>query len=157
MGSADGLATATHSISGNVVTVDLAAVANAQVLSVALINTKVGTNVGTVDLPVGILRGDTNANRTVNSGDSTQTKARAGQTASAANFRSDVNEDAVINSGDSNIVKASAGTAAIESRKYSSERLVVRLCIWQRESPPSAICISPFEARPSKSCLPGDA
>ncbi len=38
VGSADGLATATHSISGNVVTVNLAAVADAQVLSVALIN-----------------------------------------------------------------------------------------------------------------------
>ena len=47
----------------------------------------------------------------VNSGDSVQTRSRAGQLTDATNFRSDVNEDAVINSGDSNIVKASAGTA----------------------------------------------
>ncbi len=111
VGSADGLATATHSISGNVVTVNLAAVADAQVLSVALINVHSGGNVGTVNIPVGILAGDTNGDRVVNAGDSTQTKSRAGQPTAATNFRSDVNEDGIINSGDSLLVKSHAGNS----------------------------------------------
>jgi hypothetical protein len=109
--SGDGLATATQSVSGNVVTVDLAAVADAQVLSVALINTMSGGNVGTVNIPVGILLGDTNASRAVNAGDTTQTKGFAGQATAAGNFRSDVNLDGIINSGDSGIVKSRAGNA----------------------------------------------
>ncbi len=68
-----------------------------------------GGNVGTVNIPVGILQGDTNGDRIVNSGDSTQTKSRAGQPTDATNFRSDVNEDGIINSGDSLLVKSHAG------------------------------------------------
>ena len=109
--SSDGLATASQSVSGNVVTVNLAAVADTQVLSVALINTMSGSNVGTVNIPVGILLGDTNGDRTVNAGDSTQTKNRSGQPTDATNFRSDVNEDGTVNSGDSLLVKSRAGNA----------------------------------------------
>ena len=109
--STDGLATATHSISGNVVTVNLAAVADAQVLSVALMNVSSGANVGTVTIPMGILLGDTNGDRAVNSGDAVQTRARAGQLTDATNFRSDVNETGNINSGDTTIVRANSGHA----------------------------------------------
>ena len=111
MGSADGLATATRSIAGNVVTVDLAAVADAQVLSVALDRCSAGANVGTVNIPVGILLGDTAGDRVVNAGDSTQTKSRSGQPTSATDFRSDVNEDGIISAGDSAIVKSHSGNS----------------------------------------------
>ena len=111
MASSDGLATATHSISGNVVTVNLAAVADAQVLSVALINVIKRRNVGTVNIPVGILLGDVNADRFVNSGDAVVTRGLSGATTSATNFRNDVNEDGTINSGDSIIVRGRAGNS----------------------------------------------
>ncbi len=109
--STDGLATVSHSISGNVVTVDLAAVTDVQVLSVALINTRVGANVGTVTIPMGILLGDTNASGVVNSGDTLQTRSRGGQLTDAINFRSDVNFDGVVNAGDATVVRSRAGNA----------------------------------------------
>ena len=109
--STDGLATATHSIAGNVVTVDLAAVTDTQVLSVALINTSSGGNVGTITIPMGILLGDTNGDRAVNSGDTIQTRGRAGQLTNATNFRSDVNETGDINAGDTTLVRSRAGNA----------------------------------------------
>ena len=109
--SSDGLATATPSIAGNVVTVDLAAVADAQVLGVTLSAVNDGVNLGNINIPMGVLLGDTNENRAVNVGDTTQTKARAGQVTDATNFRSDVNEDGTVNVGDTNIVKSRAGNA----------------------------------------------
>ena len=62
--------------SGNVVTVDLAAVADAQVLAVALTNTSDGGgNLGNINIPMGILLGDTNGDRVTNAGDTIQTRA----------------------------------------------------------------------------------
>ncbi len=98
--SSNGLATATRSVSGGVVTVDLSAVANAQTLGITLTNTNDGTATGDVPIPMGVLVGDTNGDRFVNAGDATQTRNRAGQTADATNFRSDVNADGLVNSGD---------------------------------------------------------
>ena len=110
--SSDGLATASQSTSGNVVTVDLAAVADAQVLAVALTNTADSpSNLGTITIPMGILLGDTNDSRGVNSGDTVQTRARSGQLTDATNFRSDVNFSGDINAGDTTIVRARSGTA----------------------------------------------
>ena len=108
--SGDGLTTATQSVSGNVITVDLAAVADAQILTVALSNVSSGGNLGSINIPMGILLGDTNGDRiATNSGDTTQTRSREGQTTAAGNFRSDVNEDGVINVGDTTIVRSRAG------------------------------------------------
>ena len=109
--SNDGLATATPTVMDNVVTVDLAAVADAQVLAVALNNTSVGGNLGSINIPVGILLGDTNGDRFVNAGDALQTRNRAGQATDGTNFRSDINEDGFINSGDTTTVRSRAGTA----------------------------------------------
>jgi hypothetical protein len=61
-------------------------------------------------LPVGFLIGDTNGDRVVNSGDSIQTRSRAGQSTTLLNFRYDVNADGVVNSGDTILVRARAGT-----------------------------------------------
>ena len=58
-----------------------------------------------------VLSGDTNANRSVNAADVSQTKSRLGQTVDATNFRSDVNANGSINSGDIAIVKQNSGTS----------------------------------------------
>ncbi len=53
-------------INGSVVTVDLSGVANAQTIVVTLFSVSDGTNTGDVSIPMGVLLGDTNANRPVN-------------------------------------------------------------------------------------------
>ncbi|MDQ6765670.1 MAG: dockerin type I domain-containing protein, partial [Verrucomicrobiota bacterium] len=108
--SVDNLATATQSAVGAVVTINLANVTDAQTINVTLTNVNDGTVTGDVSIPMGILLGDTNGDRFVNSGDAQQTRNRSGLTADATNFRSDVNTDGTINSGDTTIVRARAGT-----------------------------------------------
>ncbi|MDQ6765485.1 MAG: dockerin type I domain-containing protein [Verrucomicrobiota bacterium] len=103
----------TPTVNGTSLTVDLTGVTNAQNVTVTLSNV---TDTASQVLPstsvtVGFLVGDTNGDGIVNSGDSLQTRNRAGQVTSATNFRSDVNEDGFVNSGDSTIVRARSGTA----------------------------------------------
>ena len=62
-------------------------------------------------IPMGVLIGDTNANRTVNAADVAQTKSRLGQTVDGTNFRSDVNANASINAADSALIKGHLGTS----------------------------------------------
>jgi len=93
--------------SGNVVTIPLTNVANAQTINVTLNNVNGSTN---VTIPMRVLIGDTNADAFVNSGDAQQTRNRSGQTTDTTNFRSDVNTDGFVNSGDSVIVRARSGT-----------------------------------------------
>ncbi len=111
--SGAGSVVATPTISENTITVNLSGVTNAQTTTVTVHGV---TDVSSQGLPdtsvsVGFLIGDTNGDRFVNSGDSTQTKNRAGQTTDGTNFRSDVNENGTINSGDSLVVKSRAGTS----------------------------------------------
>lgn len=107
--SSNGLATATQTTSGAVVTISLAAVADQQTLMITLTGVTDGVNTGNVTIPMGILLGDTNGDRFVNTGDSQQTRNRSGLAADATNFRSDVNTDGVINSGDSTIIRGNSG------------------------------------------------
>ncbi len=58
---------------------------------------------------MGVLIGDTNGDRFVNAGDTTQTRNRSGQATTATNFRSDVNADGFINSGDTLVVRSRSG------------------------------------------------
>jgi hypothetical protein len=110
--SSDGQAMVSgFSVNGPVVTVNLTHVTNAQTITISLNSVGDGTNTGNISLPVGILLGDTNNDREVNSGDTSQTKAQSGQVLSTANFREDVNVDGDINSGDTSVVKAKSGTA----------------------------------------------
>ena len=109
--SSNGLADATVSASGAVVTVELTFVANAQTLAINLRDVNDGATTGNVPFPMGVLVGDTNGDRFVNAGDATQTRNRAGQTADATNFRSDVNADGTVNSGDTTAVRSRSGTA----------------------------------------------
>ncbi|MDQ6760146.1 MAG: dockerin type I domain-containing protein [Acidobacteriota bacterium] len=97
----------TVTTSGNVVTIPLTNVANAQTINITLNNVNGATN---LTIPMAVLLGDTNGDGFVNSGDALQTRNRAGQTTDATNFRSDVNLDGFINSGDSTLVRARSGT-----------------------------------------------
>ncbi|MDQ6764909.1 MAG: dockerin type I domain-containing protein, partial [Verrucomicrobiota bacterium] len=105
--SASAIGTDTHEY-----VVSLTGVSNAQTINVGLTNVtdSLGNNSGMIAASMGVLLGDTSGDGFVNGGDSTQTRNRAGQTASATNFRSDVNLDGFVNSGDSVIVRARSGT-----------------------------------------------
>ncbi|MDQ6654478.1 MAG: dockerin type I domain-containing protein [Chloroflexota bacterium] len=93
--------------------VNLTGVANAQNVTVSLTNVTdmFGNTSASVAATVGVLLGDTNADRFVNGGDSIQIRNRAGQATDGTNFRSDVNLDGFINSGDTVIVRARSGTS----------------------------------------------
>ncbi|MDQ6765514.1 MAG: hypothetical protein M3Z22_05370, partial [Verrucomicrobiota bacterium] len=97
-------------INGNTVTVDLTGVQNGQVTAVTLNNVSYGVGTGNITVSMGALLGDTNGDRTVNSGDTTQTRSRSGAITDLATFRSDVNLDGVVNSGDAQIVRTAAGS-----------------------------------------------
>lgn len=60
---------------------------------------------------MGILLGDTTGDRSVNSGDISQTKSQSGQSVTGSNFREDVTLDGSINSADISLVKSKSGTA----------------------------------------------
>lgn len=104
-----GVAAATRSVSGGVVTLDLNGVANAQALGITLMNVNDGTNVGDVFVPMGVLLGDTSGNGSVTASDISQAKASSGQPISTTNFRADINANGSINSSDIGLVKSQSG------------------------------------------------
>ena len=93
------------------VTVNLTGVANAQTITVTLFGVDDGTDTGNLGIPMGVLLGDTNGNKSVNSSDVSQTKSKSGQAVSANNFRTDVTVSNSINSSDVSLVKSKSGTA----------------------------------------------
>lgn len=102
------------SVSGNIVTIPLTNVANAQTINVRLNGVTSASAAGErlaadVTIPMSVRIGDTNANGVVNSSDVTQTKARIGQILNATNFRSDVNASGGINASDVSIIKSRIG------------------------------------------------
>ena len=107
--SIDNMATATVSVNGAVVTINLASVTNRQTAAITLLGVSNGTGTGNVAISFPVLLGDTNGNGAVTSSDIGQTKARSGQPVSAANFRTDVNANGAINSSDIGQVKAQSG------------------------------------------------
>jgi hypothetical protein len=111
VGSA-GVCTGNVTVSGNVVTVPLTTITNAQNINVRINGVNSADAPATdVNIPMGVLWGDTNANRTVNAADIAQTKARLGQTVDETNFRSDVNANGSINAADVAIIKQNSGTS----------------------------------------------
>jgi hypothetical protein len=102
-----GVCTGNVSVSGNVVTVPLTTIANAQNINVR-INGVNGSN--TFNIPMGLLIGDTNGDRNVNAADAAQQKSHLGQTVDATNFRTDSNADGNINAADRALLKAHVGT-----------------------------------------------
>ncbi len=94
-------------VSGNVVTVPLTNVANAQTINVTLFSVN---RSGNVVIPMSVLTGDVNANGLVNASDTALAKSLVGLPVDATNFRSDVNTNGVINASDVGVVKANIGT-----------------------------------------------
>jgi N-acetylneuraminic acid mutarotase len=93
--------------SGNVVTIPLTNIANAQTINVTLNNVNGSTN---VTIPMRVLIGDVNGNGTVNASDVALTKSRIGQPVNPTIFRSDVNANGSINATDVSLVKSLVGT-----------------------------------------------
>jgi hypothetical protein len=110
---------ASRTVSGNVVTIELTNVADAQSLSVTLVNV---SNSGNITIPVSFLVGDSNGDRTVNAADSLQVRSRSGQAADGTNFRSDINVDGFVNTADTLIVRNRSGSSlsATEAARLSS-------------------------------------
>ena len=107
-----GTGSATFSVAGNVVTINLTGVTNAQRIGVTLSSVNNGTNLGSIMVPMGVLAGDTNGNGSVTAADIGQTKANAAAgTVNASTFRTDVNVNGAINASDIGQVKAASGTA----------------------------------------------
>ena len=96
------------SVSGNVVTIPLTNITNAQTISVTLNSVNGTTN---VVIPMGVLIGDTNANGSVSASDVGQAKAQSGQTTTATNFRTDVNASGSVSAADIGLVKSKSGTS----------------------------------------------
>jgi hypothetical protein len=76
-----------------------------------LVSVSDGTNTGDLAIPMAVLAGDTNADRSVNSADISQTKSQSGAGLTNTNFREDLNADGSINGGDIALVKSKSGTA----------------------------------------------
>jgi len=103
-------AVASFDATGNVVTVNLTDVTNAQRLGVTLVNVCNGTIAGNILIPMGVLAGDVSNNGGTNGSDVAQAKSQSGQTLSGSNFRNDVNANGSINGTDIANVKSKSGT-----------------------------------------------
>lgn len=124
--SKDGLAMATQSVAGPVVTINLTGVTDAQSLGITLQNVSDGGTPHNVALSMTVLAGDTNQDSRVNVSDVNQTKSFSGQTTSATNFRADVNTDGRINVSDVNFVKGHAGSSVPFGQDGGEEEIHAR-------------------------------
>ncbi len=99
---------------GNVVTVNLTSVPNAQVTTITLVGASAGGAAADVSVPLKVLIGDTTGNGSVNSSDIAQTQSQSGQQVNGQegtdNFREDVTVNGQINSSDIAIVQSKSGT-----------------------------------------------
>jgi hypothetical protein len=102
---------ANFTVSGSTVTINLTDVADAQTLAINLLGVNDGTTVGDVTVYMGVLAGDTTADRFVDSADISQTKSQSGRSVTGFNFRTDVNVDGFIDSADISFVKSKSGDA----------------------------------------------
>jgi hypothetical protein len=106
-----GTGSATFSVAGAVVTINLTGVTDVQRIAVTLSDVAAGANVGNIVIPIGVLAGDTNGSLTVSGTDVSQTKAAAASGIVGANsFRTDVNTSNSINASDIGLVKSRSGT-----------------------------------------------
>ena len=94
-------------VSGNVVTVPLTSVANAQTINVTLYEVN---GVNNIAIPMSVLSSDVNGNGVVNATDVSLTKSRVGQQINITNFRADVSAGGAINATDVSLVKSHTGT-----------------------------------------------
>ena len=105
---------ASTSLSGNSLTVNLSGVADRQVVVITLdrmVDTA-GQSLPSMEVPLHLFFGDTNASGNVNASDIGQVKANVGAAVTQATFRSDVTVNGSINTSDVSAVKAAAGGSA---------------------------------------------
>jgi hypothetical protein len=102
---------ASNLASGNQIFVNLTGVTNAQTIVITLSGVNDGTNIADVSVPMGVLLGDVNASRLVDSGDVFLVRQQTGQTATSSNFREDVNASGLIDSGDVFLTRQHTATA----------------------------------------------
>ncbi len=91
------------------VVVNLGSVSDIQTLSLSLTGVSSAGTASTLNVPMGILLGDTNGNSVVNGTDSAQTQSQSGKAVTASNFRTDVNTNGAINATDSALVQSRSG------------------------------------------------
>ena len=98
---------ASATFSRNEILVALTDVPDNQRVTVSLVN--VNGSLTPAPVSIGLLVGDVNNSRAVNSSDISALKARSGQAVDASNFKYDLNASGGINSSDISLVKARAG------------------------------------------------
>lgn len=84
---------------------------NAQYSTVTLQGVTDASGAFNVSAALGVLAGDTNADRFVDSADIGQTKSQSGKAVTSGNFREDLNVDGFLDSADIGFVKSKSGTA----------------------------------------------
>ena len=109
---------------GNVVTVNLTGIANAQTITVTLSSVSDGTNTSDVETAMSVLIGDTNADGFVDAVDTSQTKSQSGNAVSGSNCREDVNVDGFIDAVDVSLVKSKSGSALPGSSNLATPQSV---------------------------------
>jgi hypothetical protein len=70
-----------------------------------------GASLGSAEVTLGFIVGDTNGDGAVNAADIGQTKAQSGAPITASNCREDLNADSAINAADISLAKSRSGTA----------------------------------------------
>lgn len=108
-------------VNGNVVTIPLTNISNAQRLQVTLFGVNDTAKTNDVIIPMNVLLGDTNADQFVDAIDTAQTKSKSGQAVNATNFREDVNVDGFLDAIDAAFVKSKSGTSLTSPTLASSE------------------------------------
>jgi PKD repeat protein len=92
--------------------VNLTGITTGQNVTVTLNNVQDSANhSGNAAVTMGVLVGDTNADKFCDAIDVSQTKSQSGHAVSNANFREDVNADGFIDAVDTSLVKSKSGTA----------------------------------------------
>jgi hypothetical protein len=95
----------------NQYSVNLTGVSNACYVTVTLTNVlDAAGNLGSVSVPMGVLLGDVNSNRTVSNGDVASIQAQVGATVGQTNFRNDVNANGTLSNGDVATTQTKVGT-----------------------------------------------
>jgi len=109
MGSVSG----TPTINGNTMTVNLTGVANAQKIIVTVNNVTdpYGRTLAKATVPIGILLGDVDGNKTVDNKDVNAVSGKVGASVSQTTFRDDVNVDGSINQTDVSITQGQVGNS----------------------------------------------
>jgi lysophospholipase L1-like esterase len=108
-----GSVTGSPVFAGNVMTVNLTGVTDAQQITVTLssVTDTYSHVLPSVAVKMNVLSGDTTGNKIVNASDVSQTKSQSGRGVSGSNFRADVTADGTVNGSDISVVKSHSGIA----------------------------------------------